>query len=241
MEEKTFYEHIEEFRRIIIKSLLILMLFSIAAYFFSEEIIKILAKPLGRELVFLSPTEAFVGIIKISLIAGAFIAFPFIIHHIWKFISDIFTKDKKKSVSKYIIISIFLFYGAIIFCYFFVLPTTLKFLMNVGDVPLIPTITLNNYMDFTLYLLIAFGLIFQFPLILLALINLNIITVDMLRKKRRYFILGIFIVAAILTPTPDGISLLALALPIILLFEITIIIGSLKKKNNLEVTNTDNA
>ncbi len=229
-QDKTFYEHIEELRKIIIKSILTIAILSAIAYFFRNDILKILTGPLGKELIFLSPSEAFIALFKLSIITGAVIAFPYLSYEAWKFVSDIFDKDKKKEIIKYALASLFLFYGAIIFCYFFVLPAVLNFLIAFGDNNLIPYLTIDNYLNFVIYLLISFGLIFQFPLVLTALINLDFVSVNDLIKKRPHIIVAIFIIAAILTPTPDAISLMLMALPMIVLFEATILIARIKRK-----------
>ena len=228
-EEKDFINHLDELRKRLISSFIAIAFCSVLAYIFREKIFEILVKPLNQALVFLSPAEAFVTIIKLSIIIGIIMAFPYIIYQIWAFISVIFDKTKKLYVIKYILISLILFYGAITFCYIVVIPIALKFLINVGNLPLIPAITLNNYVNFVMYTLLIFGIIFQFPVILLALINLNIISRETLKKKRIYVILIIFIIAALITPTPDAVTQIILAVPMILLFEITLLIAKFKK------------
>ena len=191
----------------------------------------LLTRPLKQSLVIISPTEAFIIIFKLSILSGVILAFPYIIYQIWGFLAELFNKQQRKTIIKYILSSVFLFYGAISFAYFIVLPMALDFLINFGNLPLIPSITLSNYVDFAAYLLIAFGLVFQFPIVLLVLIRLNIVSLDSLKKKRRYILVIIFIIAAITTPQPDAISQLLLAIPMIILFEITLLIAGLKEKN----------
>ena len=228
-EEKTFYEHIEDLRKAIIKSIIVVIILSIAAYFFKNEILEILVKPLGKELIFLSPSEAFVTLLRLSIITGAVVSFPYISYEAWKFISVAFNKESRGRVVKYALISLILFYGAIIACYLFLLPIVLKFLMNFGGNLLVPTLTAENYINFVVVLLISFGLIFQFPVVLMILLNLNLISVKTLTEKRAYFIVAIFIFAALLPP-PDAISQIAIALPMILFFEIVVLIAKIKSR-----------
>lgn len=227
MEEKTFYEHIDELRWRIIKSLIALALLSSIAYFFKAQIFNILIRPLNQSLVFLSPAEAFLTFFKLSIFTGLIIAFPYILYQTWAFLIEVFEERKKKGILGYIIASIVLFYSAIVFCYYIILPVTLKFFSNFGNEFLLPSISFQNYFNFVMYMLLAFGLVFQFPVILLGLINLGILSVDNLKNKRRYVIVIVFILAAILTPTPDGFTQTALALPVILLFEITLLVARL--------------
>ena len=109
------------------------------------------------------------------------------------------------------------------------MPFTLNFLINLEGLPLIQSITFSNYIDFSLYLMLIFGIMFQFPIILLFLVELRIVSLNQLRKKRAYFILGIFVFAAILTPTPDAFTQILLAIPLWFLFEITLIIIRLNR------------
>lgn len=226
-DEKTFLEHLEDIRKRVIKSLVAIAILSILAYIFKDKILYILTKPLNQSLIFISPTEPIVMLIKLSIITGVLLAFPYMLFQLWDFIAEVFTKEKKKSIIKYILISILLFYSAIIFCYFIVLPITIKFLIGFGNTILESSLTLQNYLNFALYLLFSFGIVFQFPLILTALIKLEITSVKSLAKKRPHIILIIFIIAAIISP-PDAFSQIILALPMILLFEITLIIARFK-------------
>jgi sec-independent protein translocase protein TatC len=226
--KKAFYEHIEDFRKLVLKAIIAISIFSVLAYFFKEEILTFLNGPMEKSLVFLSPTEPIISLIKLSIFTGTLVAAPYILSLIWNFISVALEKKNKKKVTKYLFFSIFLFYGAIIFCYFVVLPIVINFLVNFENPVLTSSISLENYLNFAMYLLISFGIIFQFPLVLLVLINLDIISVETLKTKRVYFVLTIFIIAAILTP-PDVISQMLLALPMILLFELTLIFAKLKK------------
>ncbi len=226
-ENKTFIEHLEELRKIVIRSLFAVLIFSILAFIFKKEVLKILIKPLGKELVFLSPTEPIIVLINLSIVLGVILAFPYIIFQIWEFISIIFNKENKIKITKYILTSLLLFYGAIIFCYFAILPAVIKLLTEFNGFPLTSSLTLENYVNFSIYLLLAFGIVFQFPIILFALISMNVISLEYIKTKRRYAILIIFIIAALL-PTVDAVSMILIALPMIILFELTLIIAKLK-------------
>src|SRR3989338_3474688 len=109
-ENKTFLEHLGELRKIVIRSLIVILVLSVIAYFFKKEILSILTKPLKKDLVFLSPTEPLIVLINLSIVLGIILAFPYIIFQIWEFISIIFNKENKIRITKYILTSLLLFY-----------------------------------------------------------------------------------------------------------------------------------
>lgn len=237
-EDKTFLEHIDELRRIVIKSIAMILISSVIAYYLKDKIVEILIRPLGKELVFLSPTEAFTTFLKLSLIAGIVISLPYIIYQILQFISVIFDRDIKNKIMLYVLFSLILFYGAMVFCYFAILPVALNFLINYPNIPIVPTITFSSYLDFAIFLLMSFGIAFQFPLIILFLINLGIVSIRELSRKRAFVILFIFIFAALITPSGDAVTMFLLAIPMIILFEITMLLARFKKTGEKNLIRT---
>lgn len=228
-EEKSFYEHIEEIRKRLLSSVIAVIVFSVLVYYFREALVDILIRPLGRELVFLSLTEPFTSYIKISLISGIIISFPYVLYQVLKFISVSLSKENQKKILKYIFSSLILFYGSIVFCYFMVLPLVIDFLISFEG-SLVSSITFSNYLDFVILFLLGFGIMFQFPLVLLAVINLGLIRVETLKKNRAYIVVAILLISAILSP-PDAFSLILLAFPLIVLFELILLISRNKGKN----------
>ncbi|MGM0421110.1 MAG: twin-arginine translocase subunit TatC [Bacillota bacterium] len=221
----TLIDHLTELRKRIIISFVSIIIFSIIAYFFSEHLIGYLSQPVG-DLVFLSPAEAFLTYIKVSILGGVIAALPIILFQFWKFILPALYQNEKKFF--YIILpsSIIMFYLGVIFGFIIVMPLGMKFLLGFGNVDLEPLISLGFYFSFLLAFLLPFGLIFELPLVLNLLIKIGITSVDSLSSMRRYIIIIIFVIGAILTP-PDVITQLMLALPLIILFEGSLLIAKL--------------
>ena len=228
-EEKPFYEHIDELRSRIIKSLIAVGIFSALAFYFKDKLLAILTRPVGTKLIFLSPTEAFGTFITLSIVVGFFAAFPYILYQVWGFISSMFDKKTRRMAALYFISSLLLFYGAIAFCYFLILPVALQVLGSFSSEVLVSSYTFSSYANFIMYLLLGFGIIFQFPIVMFILLELNILSVSSFKKKRRLVIVAIFIIAALL-PTIDAFSLVLLALPMIALFEVTLLVARMRKK-----------
>jgi len=216
-------EHLTELRRRLIISFGCIIFFSILAYFFSNELIYFFSRPVG-ELVFLSPAEAFLTYIKVSIIGGSIIALPVVFYQFWKFILPALYQNEKKFFYVILPSSIIMFYLGVVFGFVIVLPLGLRFLLGFSGDNLSQLISMRYYFSFMLTFLLPFGLIFELPLIINMLIKVGITSVSSLTKMRRYIIVIIFIFGAILTP-PDVITQLLLALPLIILFEGSLLIA----------------
>ncbi len=223
--EMTLVEHLTELRGRLIKALLTVVIFSVISYIFSEQLIDYFSQPVDN-LVFLSPAEAFITHIKVSILMGIIIALPVIIFQFWKFILPALKKNEKKFFYIIMPTSLILFYAGIIFGFFVVLPLGMNFLLNFGGPELEAMISLDFYISFLITLLIPFGLIFQMPLVLNLMIKMGLVSIETLSSFRKYVIVLIFVVGAILTP-PDIITQALLALPLILLFEASLLIGKI--------------
>lgn len=223
-EEKQigFLDHLEELRGRIIKSLVSIILFSIVAYVFSERLLEFITGPIP-EVYFMAPTEAFSTRIKISLIAGIIISVPVIFYHLWRFIAPgLFRKEIKLIIPAVLASTIFFLIGAA-FCFFMVLPLSMKFLLGFGTEKLKPMIQIKDYISFVSYLILAFGAVFELPVISYFLGKVGIITHNTLRKGRRYAVTAILILAAVITP-PDVFSQFMLAGPLYFLYEVSILV-----------------
>jgi len=232
-EEKDmgFLDHLEELRGRIIKSLFSIIVFSIVAYVFSERLLEFITGPIP-EVYFMAPTEAFSTRIKISLIAGIIISVPVIFYHVWRFIAPgLFQKEIKMLVPFVLASTIFFLIGAV-FCFFLVLPLSIKFLLGFGTEKLKPMIQIKDYVSFVSYLILAFGAVFELPVISYFLGKIGMITANTLRKGRRYAITAILVLAAVITP-PDVFSQLMLAGPLYFLYEVSIVVVKItgKKKD----------
>ena len=217
-----FLDHLEELRGRIIKSLISIILISIVAYFFSERLINFVSRPIP-ELYFMSPTEAFATRIKLSLIAGIIVSVPVIFYHLWQFVvPGLFEREIKLVIPVVLASTIFFLIGAT-FCFLLVLPVSIKFLLGFGTEKLKPMIKIGDYVSFVSYLILAFGAVFELPVIAYFLGKLGIITPRTLTKGRRYAIVGMLVLSSVITP-PDMFSQLMLTGPLYFLYEVSIVV-----------------
>lgn len=219
----SFLDHLEELRKRVIRCLFFIIMFSIVAYFFSEKIINFVSKPIPH-LYFMSPTEAFAIRIKLSLIVGVIVSVPVIFYQAWQFVVPGLLEKEVKIVIPVVVSSTIFFLIGAVFCFFLVLPVGLKFLLGFGTEKLSPLIKITDYINFISYMTLAFGAVFELPVLSYFLAKIGVISAPTLRKGRRYAIVIILILAAALTPGPDIFSQLMLAGPLYVLYEISIIV-----------------
>jgi sec-independent protein translocase protein TatC len=228
-------DHLEELRKRLIYSIVAVIVCAIIGYIVSSHVLDFLTGPVDN-LVFLAPTEAFVTKLKISLICGIFIALPIIFYHFWKYVKPaLYTHERKYLVAAVLFSSIFFFSG-VGFAYFVVLPVGLQFLLSFQSDKLQATLSISNYITFITKILLAFGIIFQLPVVSFFLTKMKILKPQFLRKSRRVAIVLIFIAAAVLTP-PDIFTQLLMAGPLILLFEISIWVSVFASRKKSQTTN----
>ncbi|BCB96223.1 Sec-independent protein translocase protein TatC [Dissulfurispira thermophila] len=258
-EKMPLTEHLSDLRKRILVSLVALLITFVIAFSYSEEIFKFIMFPLRynlnfsvknmyvhfvpqdklqtTKLVFLAPAEAFWMNLKVAFVAGLMLALPVIFHQLWRFISPGLLPKEKKYVIPFIFSATGLFLFGAAFCFFIVLPFAMEFLLTykVGDF-LMPMLSVGQYVDFCLKFILAFGAIFELPIFIIFLTKMGIVTPKTLAKNRKYAILIAFVVAAILTPTPDAFNQTLMAVPMILLYEIGIWISPLfaKKETKTE-------
>jgi len=225
----TILEHLEELRSRLIKILIAAGAGFCIGYFFSETIFGYLIRPLtnvlpkGTSLIFTSITEAFFTYLKVGLLAGVFIASPFILYQIWAFISPGLYKKERRALLPVTFVSVILFIAGASFGYFVVFPFGFKFLISTYTTDLIkPMPTMREYFSLVTWMLLAFGAIFELPVVVFLLSRFGIVSHKGLRKFQRYAILGAFILGGVLTPTPDIFNQAMMAGPLIILYEISI-------------------
>lgn len=229
MENKfTVIEHLEELRRRIIVCLVFIGISSIVVYLNTERLMGLLVKPVGK-LVFISPVEVFIAYLKLSVWGGVFLSLPVILYQVWKFISIGLKAQEKNFVLLYTLISFFLVIISWIFAYGLVIPVSLKFLLGFGGPNIFPMISVGKYISFVGMFLLVFAVVFQTPLIILFLTKFRLVTPQFLARKRKHFILVIFIVSGLLTP-PDVFTQLMVSLPMIILYELSIWLSKMIKK-----------
>jgi sec-independent protein translocase protein TatC len=237
-------EHLSELRKRIVVPVASMGIFFIVAFYFSEVIFRILSFPLKAQfklsftspyfhitekastaLVFLAPAEAFWTHLKISFVAAFIISLPVIFYEFWKYISPGLLAKEKKFLLPFIFSSTGLFIIGSLFCFLVVLPFAMTFLLGYKTENMDPMISVGNYIDFCLKFILAFGVVFELPLVIVFLTKFGIVTPKKLAQYRKYAVLFSFIAAAILTPTPDAFNQSLMAGPIIVLYEIGIILS----------------
>ena len=212
--------HLEELRSRIIKSLLAIVVGSCVAYFFLDEITNYLTLPVGK-LYYMKPGEAFFTYLKIDIAAGFLIALPIIFYHAWKFFLPALTKGERAVLGILVPASVMLFFTGLAFSFFLILPIALKFFMGFGEETenLQTLFSFASYFEFVLMFVLPFGFVFELPLVIIVLGKLGILTSEILGKYRRYVIFFSFVIGALVT-SPDVITQIAVAIPVILLYEV---------------------
>lgn len=224
-------------RRRLIVCLVSFFLATVVCYFFSSPIIEFLIRPLRThnhaQLFFQKPYEAFFTHIKVAGLAGFLVSLPVIFTQLWLFVTPALYQKEKKIVFPLILISVLLFLCGAFFAYAVVIPWGLYFLLSFQSESLQPLLTLTPYFSFLFGMLLSFGFLFDFPVVLIGLVHFGVLKTRTLAQARRVVIVLIFVLAAILTPSPDPISQLMMAVPLLVLFEISLLFGRFveKKKN----------
>ncbi len=219
-----FFDHLAELRKRIIWSLVTVGVGFAATFQFSDRIIKFLARSLDAPPVFLAPTEAFWVSMKVAMIAGVFLALPVVLYQVWAFVSPGLLPHERRYALPFVILGTLFFAIGATFALWVVIPFAIKFLVGFGETRgLTPMISVGNYIDFILKFTVAFGVVFEMPLAITVASRMGIVTPQFLAKNRKYAILINFIIAAILTPTPDAFNQMLMAGPLIILYELGII------------------
>ena len=225
----TFTEHLEELRWCLLKSLAAITVASGACYFFSDLIFGFIVAPLrqnlqpGQSLIGTGVTEAFFIEIKVALAAGVLFSCPFIFYQIWRFIAPGLSGGEKKRVLPFVLFATLFFVGGAYFCYRIVLPVAFQyFIEQYGTMGVTPAIRIGDYFSFFFRMVLAFGVTFELPVFTFFLVRLGIWDYRFMLRSFRYAIVAIFIIAAVLTPTPDIINQCLLALPMLLLYVVSI-------------------
>ena len=215
----SLIQHLTELRQRLIWSLLAVAVGSVVAYGFIEDIMHYVTAPVGK-LYYLQPSEAFFTYLKVAVAAGFLIALPVVFYHAWRFFLPALTKNERQVVGIIVPVSVLLFFSGLAFSFVFVLPAAVKFFMGFGSGELEAMFSVDRYFDFVLTFVLPFGFVFELPLIITVLGSLGIVGSNFLQRQQRVVIFLSFIIAAIITPTPDIFTQSMLALPMILLYEV---------------------
>jgi len=248
IKQSSFVEHLTELRSRLVKSIVYLFIFFIVCYFFAENIYSFLLAPyaeavkddeVNRRMIFTALHETFITYLKVAFFAAIFITSPIILTQIWKFVAPGLYKNEKRALLPYLIATPTLFLLGGMLVYYLIMPLAIKFFLSFEtttqftNLPIQLEAKVNEYLSLIMRLIFAFGISFQLPVLLSLLARVGFIDSQYLKKRRKYVIIIIFSVAAILTP-PDPITQIGLGIPLLILYELSILSVKLieKKKNN---------
>lgn len=215
--------HLTELRKRLIRSLIAIGIGSCIAYYFIEDIMHLLTGPAGK-LYYMQPAEAFFTYIKVAIFVGFLIALPVVLYQIWRFVLPALIGMERYLLSVIVPVSLILFLAGIAFSFFLVLPAAVKFLVGFSTQELQPMFSIKQYFDFVIAFLLPFGFIFELPLAIILLAKVGIVSSKFLAKQQRIVIFLTFVIGAVISPTPDIFSQCMIAIPMILLYEISYII-----------------
>jgi sec-independent protein translocase protein TatC len=237
-------EHLSELRRRILTSLAAVFVIFVVVFNYSEKLFELITFPLRAELrfravspyieiirktaaplVFLAPAEAFWMHLKVSLVAALILSLPVIFLQLWRFISPGLLEKERKYVLPFVFFATSLFFVGALFCFGIVLPFAITFLLGYKTQNIAPMLSVGSYVDFCLKFILAFGVIFELPLAIIFMTKIGIVTPKTLAKNRKFAVLFAFIAGAVLTPTPDVFNQTLMAVPIIILYEIGILVS----------------
>lgn len=239
----TLVEHLGELRKRVIISFLAIIIGSLISYNFIDLITEFIVRPArGLEFIYLSPPELFLAYIKISLVIGFIISSPVVLFQVWQFVKPGLGEREKKYTRFALFMGLIFLLMGVSFAYYVIIPITIQFFTQMSVDKIRPLFSFADYIGFMSSLLLSFGLVFELPLIIILLTQLGLVEPKSFKKFRKIVILLIFIVAAILTP-PDVVSQVLMALPMILLYEFSIIVSTIihrgRKKKTGEKTSQD--
>ncbi|MBN1364789.1 MAG: twin-arginine translocase subunit TatC [Syntrophaceae bacterium] len=232
-------EHLIELRKRIARSLIALGIGFSVCYYYKDFIFDIVTRPLigvlaeKSYLIYTGLTEAFFTYMKIAFFAALIITSPFVLYQIWKFISPGLLPKEKKYMIPFVVSSTLLFIGGVLFGYFIALPPAFGFFISFNNKYLQAMLSFKDYLSLFVTFLLGFGVSFELPIFVFFLTKLKIVNAKMLSKQRRYAVLIIFLIAAVLTPSPDALSQILMAIPLMFLYEISIFVAKFAEKKEM--------
>jgi sec-independent protein translocase protein TatC len=230
MPAMSFLEHLDELRKRIFHSVVAVAAGAVVAWFYRETLVGYMQRPivevlhsyhLPEQLVYLNPTEPFNLYLKISVLAGLFLTSPYVLYQVWLFISPGLYRREKRYVGPFLFSTVLLFTAGGYFGYRIVYPQALRFLIHLGR-QFMPMITIHEYTDLFLAVVLGLGLIFETPILVFFLALMGVVSAGWMWRNIRYAILGIFVVAGALAPSPDIYSMCVFAAPLLVLYALSI-------------------
>ncbi len=228
MTEDTFISHLVELRDRLLRALIAFAVVLLVLVPFSSELYDLLASPMmsalpeGSKMIATGVITPFLVPIKVAMMVAFVITLPFTLFQVWSFVAPGLYNHEKQLVLPLVVASTVLFVVGIAFCYFFVFNTVFHFINQIAPKSISVAPDIENYLNFVLTMFLAFGLTFETPIVVVMLTRMGLVTIEQLREARSYFIVGAFVIAAIVTP-PDVVSQLLLAVPMCLLYEVGLI------------------
>lgn len=237
-QEQSLIQHLLELRSRILRSLLVVFLVFIGLFWFANDIYLYVSEPLrahlpeGSTMIATEVASPFLAPFKLSLVLSFFIAIPYVLHQLWAFIGPGLYSSEKRLAIPFLVASVVLFYLGMAFAYYVVFPLIFAFFTSAGPESVTVMTDINRYLEFILKLFFAFGLAFEIPVATVLMVWSGITTVERLKAKRPYIVVGCFVAGMLLTP-PDVISQSLLAIPMWLLFEVGILFSRLKPSRSV--------
>ena len=219
--EQPLRDHLQEFRKRLIICLVVVAIAALACYNYVDDIIALLSGPAGK-LYFMNPSEVFFTYMEIALYAGILFTLPVLLYEVWAFVAPALWPEERRAVLVILPTAVILFYVGLVFAYYLVIPAAVTFFMGFATQTLQPMFSLESYLSFILALTLPFGFIFELPLIVVFLAKIGLVTGDFLKGKRKILIVIAFIFAAVVSPTTDVITQSLIAVPLIVLYEISL-------------------
>lgn len=212
--------HLEELRWRLIRSIIAVIVCSGICYYFIEDIMAFISQPVGK-LYYLQPSEAFFTYLKVSICCGFILALPIVFYQLWCFVLPALTIKERYIAAVIVPSSVILFLSGLAFSFFLVMPAALKFFGGFGSESLLPMFSVARYFDFLFSFILPFGFVFELPLVVVIAAKLGLLSSKFLGEKQRYVIFFSFVIGAIITPTPDIFTQTMIALPMIVLYELS--------------------
>ncbi len=242
--EMTFVQHLIELRDILLHSVIAILVIFIGLFPFANEVYGFIAAPIinvlpqGSNIIAIGVISPFLTPLKMALIMAVYLAMPYLLYQIWKFIAPALYEHEKQMIMPLVVSSTILFYAGLLFSFYIVFPVIFGFLSSVGPSIVDFTPDIQYYLDFVLKVSFAFGVAFEVPIATILLIMFGVTTVENLKKNRPYVVIGAFVLGMLLTP-PDIISQTLIAIPMWLLFEAGLIFAPLFSRKEEGSTSDD--